>query len=117
LSFSQAEEQENTCRKDLAPSEMVAKADRLEPLEREAAKERQGTRTDLEHSAKLAGSSREQSRDKVAFSVGVGRTTLKKARDVVKAEKEDPEVFGVLVEEMDNRERDWPTSGRDGAAG
>lgn len=43
-----AERDENTCRKDFAPSEAVAMADKLEPFERQAAKERSGTRTDLE---------------------------------------------------------------------
>lgn len=45
-----AERDENTCRKSMTPVEMKALTDRILEIERPKAKERQGTRTDLQHS-------------------------------------------------------------------
>lgn len=95
-----AELEENTCRKDLIPSEMVAKAKVVEPIEREAAKARQGERTD-KHPVKITGSSRGESADRVAAAVGVSRPTLAKAKAVVEAAEAHPEHYGDLVEQMD----------------
>ena len=94
------EHAENVVRKDFTPSEAVAIGEALELLEREAARERQGTRTDLEPSAKLAEGTGE-TRDKVAEMVGMGHTSYAKAKEVVEAAEREPELFGDLVEEMD----------------
>ena len=102
---------ENTVRKDFAPSEQVAIADAVEAYERKAAKERQ-----KEHgrtapgkskntSAKLAQVNSGKSREKVAKAAGTGRTTLARARAVVKAAKAEPEKYQPLLEEMDRTGR------------
>lgn len=59
----------------------------LEPMEREAAKERQGQRTD-KHPDKLAESSKGESRAKVAAAVGMSPVTLHRAKAVVQAAKD-----------------------------
>jgi hypothetical protein len=102
-----AERDENTCRKDLTPSEMVAFGRRLEALERPAAKERQrghgGTAPGRE--ANTSGNfpevSKGQTRDKVAEALGVSGRTYKKMEAVVEAAEEDPGRFGDLQEQMD----------------
>lgn len=100
------EQAENTCRLDFTPSEAVAIARALEPLEREAARQRQGNRTDLGLSAKLAESDdRVQSRDRIAAATGLGRTALARAAAVVEAAESDPERFGPLQERMDRTGR------------
>lgn len=75
---------ENTCRLDFTPEELVDLAERLEDLERRAAKERQGKRTDLEPSPKLRESPdpahERRTAVRVAKAVGAGATTLDKAR-------------------------------------
>lgn len=66
----------------------------IEPIEREAAKERQGERTDLEHCANFAPSSTSgKSRQKVADACNVSHETLRKAEKVVEAAEADPETF------------------------
>ncbi len=84
--------------------EKVARA--LEPMEREAARERQGTRTDLSHvdsffdvaSAKLAEAQTGETRDKVAAFAGIGRTSLAKATFIVEAAEAEPEKYASLLE-------------------
>lgn len=100
VNILQGEYDENTVRKNFNPSEAVAISRALEPLEKEAAKKRQGTRTD-KHPADSAGSSRGDARDKVAKAVGMGRDGLSKAAEVVDAAEADPEKFQHLVERMD----------------
>jgi N6-adenosine-specific RNA methylase IME4/ParB-like chromosome segregation protein Spo0J len=95
------EQHENLARKDLLPSEIVALKRAVEPLEREAARQRQGARTDLEHPATVAGCEKGEARDRIARLLGVGRTTLARAEEVVEAAEEDPEEYGHLVEQMD----------------
>jgi N6-adenosine-specific RNA methylase IME4 len=89
------EHDENVLRKDFTPSEAVAISMALEPMEREAAKERM-----------LAGRPSEkftegQAMDKVASAVGMSRPTLQRAKEVVEAAERDPETFGPIVEKMD----------------
>ena len=67
------EQHENLARKDLLPSEIVALKRAIEPLERAAARERQGCRTVLGHSANMAGCGEGDARDNVARYVGIGR--------------------------------------------
>ncbi len=98
------EHDENVHRKSFAPSEYVAITEALEAREREAAKERQGTRTD-KHPAKFAESTRGETRAKLAKYAGVSHLTLKRAREVVEAAEAEPERYGDLVEEMDRTGR------------
>lgn len=95
-----AERDENTCRLDFSPLEMVSVGRALEPFEREAAKERQGTRRDLEHGEKFTPSS-SKAVDRVAAAVGKSRPTYEKAKAVAEAAEAEPELFGPIAEEMD----------------
>lgn len=95
-----AERDENTCRKDFLPSEAVALARDLEPSERKAAKERQGTRTD-KHPGKLPEGSKGERKEKIAAAVGVGRRTLDKAEAIVSAAEREPAKFEKLRDQMD----------------
>lgn len=94
-SIVRGEHDENVFRKDFTPSEAVAIGLELEPMEREAAKERM-----------LAGVPQEKftqgkSLDKVASAVGMSRPTYQKAKEVIEyAQAVDmPE----LVELMDTK--------------
>lgn len=78
-----AEQHENTCRLDFTPSEAVEIGKTVEPFEREEAKKRQGTRTDLQHSDNFSGSSNGKALDKVASITGLSRPTYTKAKKVV----------------------------------
>jgi len=95
---------ENTFRKDFTLSEAVAIKRALEPIERAAAKERQGTRTD-KHLGKLPTSSQGRAADKTAKATGMARRTLEKAEAVVAAAEAEPERFGKLLEDMDRTGR------------
>lgn len=92
------ERAENVQRKDWTPSEAVAIGRELEPMEREAAKDRQGTRRDLEPSENFTGS---ESLAKVATAVGMSRPTYVKAKEVVEAAEAEPQMFSDLVAKMD----------------
>jgi ParB-like chromosome segregation protein Spo0J len=94
---------ENAIRKDFTLSEAVAIKRALEPLEKAAAKERQGQRTD-KHPEKSSTSSG-RALDKVAAVVGKHRTTIAKAEAVVDAADAEPERFGKLKEDMDRTGR------------
>jgi len=94
-SIIRGEGAENVLRKDFAPSEAVAIAAALEPIEREAAKERMLTGQPCENFTQG------KSLDKTASAVGMSRPTLEKARQVVEAAEQEPERFGDLVERMD----------------
>ena len=97
------QQHENLVRKDLLPSEIVALKRFIEPVERDAAKARQGQRSDLEHPAIVAGCDGGEVRNKIARYLGVGRTTIDRAEKVVQAAEENPEEFGHLVAQMDRR--------------
>lgn len=105
ISLLIAESHENTCRKDFLPSEAYEIASALEPLERDAAKQRQAWRAERSTpSGNLPEgekSTRDQSRDRLAEAVGVSGRTLDKICEVVEAAREDPDKFGDLVERMD----------------
>ena len=92
------ERDENTQRLDFAPDELVAIGRALEEREREAAKARQGTRTDIVESFHNVETGK--TRDKVAAVAGVSGRTYEKAKAVVEAAEQDPERFDDLVEEM-----------------
>lgn len=98
-----AERDENICRADFTPTEAIALAERLEPFERKAAAERMkaGTNQHTEPSDKLPEGSKGETRNKVAAAVGLSAGTIKKVKEVMAAAKEEPELFGSLVEQMD----------------
>jgi len=99
---ARGEAHENFVRKDLLPSEIVALKRAIEPLERRAARERQGGRADLCHPATVAEcQGAGEARDKIARYLRVGRTTIDRAQAVVEAAEEEPEEYGHLVEQMD----------------
>jgi 16S rRNA G966 N2-methylase RsmD len=104
LRFELASRDENTQRKDLLPSEMYAQAQRLEPLEQEAAHGRHNEQAKvnlgLTDNANFAPSEKGESRAKIAQAVGTSHGTLRKIETVVKAAEEDPETFDPMVAEM-----------------
>jgi ParB/RepB/Spo0J family partition protein len=76
---------ENCARKDFALSEAVAIKRKLEPVEREAAKERMGS------PEKFSDLNKGNALDKIAKVTGVHRTTLVKAEAIVDAAEAEPE--------------------------
>src|ERR1700730_7040743 len=101
---ARGEAHENFVRKDLLPSEIVALKRAIEPLERREARERQGHQTGTCHPATVAEGqvrSSGDARDKIARYLGVGRTTIERAEEVVDAAEQEPEEYGHLVEQMD----------------
>lgn len=102
-----AESDENTCRKDLSPSEAVAQAEGLEKLATKDAKERQGG-PGRDRSSKLDEQSRARTDETVAAAVGMKKDTFRKARAVVQAARKDPGTFGPVAAEMDRTGRVEP---------
>lgn len=100
-----AERDENVCRQDFTPSEAVAMAELIRPLEETAAKER---REKTQGRPKKTGakftpvSEKAKSGDKTAAAVGLSRPTLEKARAVVQAAHQEPEKFSFALDLMDN---------------
>jgi ParB family chromosome partitioning protein len=95
-----AERDENTCRLDFQPGEAVALGLRLEELERPRAKQRQG-RAGQQRSSKLGEHASAGRTDaKVAEAVGMKKDTYRKAKCVVQAAAQNPDLKPV-VEEMD----------------
>jgi N6-adenosine-specific RNA methylase IME4 len=90
---------ENMYREDFTASEKAKIADAVEELERERAKKRQGTRTDLVENCHDVDFGK--TRDKVADQLGTSGRNLEKIRFVVRAAEAEPERFGKYVEEMD----------------
>ena len=89
---------ENQKRKDWTPTEAVAIAKELEPLEREAAKQRMLAGTQSEPCVDFTQG---RSMDIVAKAVGLSRPTLTKAQQIVEAAEENPALFGDLPDKMD----------------
>lgn len=93
---------ENGERKDFLPSEIDAIRRSLEPVERTAAKARQGTRTDLNAtSAKVSQKSPDRAVDKIGAFAGVSGRKVEMIAAVVEAAERDPQRFAGLVDEMD----------------
>ena len=92
---------ENAVRKDFTPSEWVSIKDAIEPLEREAAKERLTHGGRGKRSGNFPDLLKGDTRDRVAGFVGVSAKTLEKAAAVVEAAEADPAVFNHVLEEMD----------------
>lgn len=101
-----AERDENIQRQDLPPSLLVERARELHEAEKRRATERQAhgeTAPGRNASGKLpeafeAGTTR----DKVAAAFGISGKTYEKARQVMDAAQDDPEIFGDLPEIMDS---------------
>jgi N6-adenosine-specific RNA methylase IME4 len=91
---------ENRIRKDFTTSEDVAIQRFMEPEVEEAAKERQGTRTDL---GKQLCAESARSRGIVASYVGKSHDTLRKEEAIVLAAEQNPEKFGSLLQKVDNK--------------
>jgi ParB family chromosome partitioning protein len=96
---------ENAVRKDFTISEAVAIKRALGPIEQTAARERQGTRTDLSLPGNLPTSSNGRAADKAATGTGFGRRTLEKAEAVVDAAEANPERYGKFLDAMDRTGR------------
>lgn len=108
LAALQAEGDENTEREPFTPEEAVRHRRRIEVLVTAQAKERQGARTDLQPSAKLAESPaphERTTRQRTAKGTGFSGTTLDKAEQVVAAAEAEPEKFAPLVAEMNKTGR------------
>ena len=114
LKILQAERDENTERKPFTPSEAFELAERLEPLEREAARQRrqktefpkEGAASPVESGAEKFSTPRcGRASDKIAAAVGLSRPTLAKIKAVTEAAKQDPARYQPLVEEMDRTGR------------
>lgn len=103
LSLLIAERDENTCRKDFAPSEAVAIGKQLKEIEAVEADKRKksGVNQYTEPSGKLPPGSKGKTRDKVGEAVGMSGKTFEKAEKVIEyAQAVDmPE----LVELMDSK--------------
>jgi N6-adenosine-specific RNA methylase IME4 len=98
------EAEENFERQNFTPSEAVSIQDAIEPLIRKEAKARQVEGAKLKKGgAKLAPAKNGKARDIVAKYTGKGRTSLAKAKELVKAHEADPgdERIAKLVADMD----------------
>lgn len=87
-SLLKAERDENTCRKEMTPEERKVATDRLLELEKPAAKERQGTRTDLDP---LVEPRHHKSRadDVAAKGAGWSRDSYRRATQVIEASEDE----------------------------
>lgn len=107
ISRLKAERDENTCRKDMTPSELVAIGKKLEEMKRPAAAERQGTRTDLTSGPSGPEVDSHAVRAEVAEAIGMTEALYKRAKRVVEtandesAPSEVREVAQVAQAEMD----------------
>jgi ParB family chromosome partitioning protein len=104
-----AERDENAARLDLRPSEMAALGMRLEKIEKRKDAERLPEvrrKAGLKRQGQLDGESPSSSkgpvRDRVGSVLGVSGSVYEKAKQVVEAAERDPEVYGDLVETMDD---------------
>lgn len=110
-----AERDENTCRKDMTPSELVSIGRALEKLKKPEAKARQGTRTDLGRTLRVPENPKsgapspdlaaeiEAGRTDVLVSkaLGIGKSSYWRAKSLVQAAESGDEKAAEAVEEMD----------------
>lgn len=116
LQALEVERDENTCRKDLTISERVAEADAIEALIAAKAKERQRASGGVDPgSSKLDERASERRTDtQVAKAVGMGRSSLAKAKTVVAAATDEslPEpVRAIAVEAVAEMDRTGKVDG------
>ena len=100
-----AERDENVCRLDFTPSEAVEMGRAIEPLEREAAKDRMLTGKPSEN---FTQGQNGKALDHVAQAVGMSRPTYTKAKEVIEAAEANPALLP-MVEEMDKTGKVTPT--------
>jgi ParB family chromosome partitioning protein len=98
-----AEQDENTCRKDMTPSEKVAMGEALRGIVAAKAKERKtkGVNQHTEPSGKFPEGSKGDTRDIIGKAVGLSGPTLQRATAVVDAAAREPDKFYEVKEEMD----------------
>jgi len=100
-----AERDENTCRKDMTMSELVAVGQRIEELERPKATERQTANLPNGPRVPIGEETYHRTSDVVGPALGMSRRTYDRAKSVVGAtQDEDPEVRAIAeeaVKEMD----------------
>jgi hypothetical protein len=111
-----AEKDENTCRENMDPTEIVAAGRMIEELEKERARERQAQAGPASgRGKKMTGSGNlpepvtsgtGDTRDKVGSAFGISGKTYEKAKQVVEAAEKAPEEFGDLPEKMDRQSID-----------
>jgi N6-adenosine-specific RNA methylase IME4 len=95
---------ENSDRKAFLPSEIEAIRRTLEPLEKAAARERQG-RPGEPRSGKLPGHNGARTRDKLGVFAGVSGRTVEKIAAVCEAAEAEPEKYRKLAADMDRSGR------------
>ncbi len=101
-----AERDENTCRLELAPTEMYEIGRAIEEREREGAKRAQLAglkqyKQYTDRSGKFPERESGDTRDKVGKAFGIDGTTYEKIKGVVEAAKQEPDKFSDLPELMD----------------
>ncbi len=109
-----AERDENTCRKELSPVEMVQLGRKIEALEKPQAQDRQeasrpkkGEKIGRKPVTAEGGgnfpppSAKGKTRDKVATALGVSGKQYSKAKAVVEAAEKEPETFAPIVAKME----------------
>lgn len=103
-----AEQDENTCREPLAPTEATELAKRIRDLEAPEAKKRMADGGKKSTPGKGGTNKPTFPRDEskrtdsvAAKAAGMSRSTLRKAEAVAKAAEDDPERFGDLPDRMD----------------
>lgn len=112
-SLARGERDENFCRKDFTPSEMVSVARAVEEeVEAAAAKRKKESRAKpgekvgaRKGAGKLPAPKKGDTRDHLAALVGTSGRTFEKASDVVDAARKEPEKYAPLLEEMDRTGR------------
>lgn len=111
-----AERDENTCRKEMLPSEKAALGEALYAIHTAEAKQRQGTRTDLGQELRDAegtkfgepGSNQNKTRTKVGEALGMGGTTYGDLRQVYRLATdpdEEPEIRAIAQAGLDDIDR------------
>jgi N6-adenosine-specific RNA methylase IME4 len=98
---------ENAVRKDFTLSEAVAIKRALEPVEREAARQRQTARLKRGGTKPVVQTLHNggKTRERVAAFTGVSHTTLARAEAIVDAADAEPETYGRLLVTMDKTGR------------
>lgn len=107
VSYLKAERDENTCRKDFAPSELVEIGLRIESLIKPEIG-RRSIATQIKNGKPPTAlvdlptpQNKGKTRDLVAETIGVSGSTYERAKKVTQAAKDDPEKFGDLPAKMD----------------
>ena len=95
---------ENADRKDFVPSEIEAICRALMPVEKAAAKKRQGARRDLVETFHEVPAP-QKTRDKIGAFAGVSGRTVEKIAAVVAAAEAEPAKYGKLAQAMDHHGR------------